>query len=236
MQELRLDRVQDRISRSLYQGRRSWLIDELLRSGGEVYVVAGAVRDAIASEYEGQKQIEPRDIDIGVSGVSRDYLDDVLTDFGMRNRHGGFVLRESGLPTWDVWRFEDSIGLRKTGTKFSLRNVLRTFNLSCNGVALNLKTGIFTDAGAISSIRHRRLSFVQNPIHHSVDTFAAKAILTQLRFGFDLSVDLKLLISKHLVGGTLVYESKKVFPEFSLLNVHEGNSARWHHPQEAEIS
>jgi hypothetical protein len=65
---------------------------------------------------------------------------------------GGYVFVSDALPTWDLWRLEDSIGLRKTNTPCSIDNVLRTFNLSCNAIALDIRTAIFVDAGAINAI------------------------------------------------------------------------------------
>jgi len=64
-----------------------------------------------------------------VADISRGDFDTVLRAFGRRNRHGGYALRADGGLDWDVWRLEETIGLRKTGTPCSIENVLRTFNL-----------------------------------------------------------------------------------------------------------
>jgi hypothetical protein len=213
MRRLQLQPVRDRILEALYQGGRVAALDVFLQENAEVHVLAGAIRDAIASEYESQSDVAPRDFDIGITGVDREFFDSVLTSFGTRNRHGGYLLREQGKPTWDIWRLEDSIGLRKTGLAFSLENVLRSFNLNCNAVALDLKSGVFTDAGAIESIRKRRVGFVEKRISHSCDTFAAKALLLQLRFGYDVSVEMNHFIKKNLEKQTLLYESLKVFAQ-----------------------
>src|SRR2546426_2898459 len=203
MQRLRLDAGQDHLLGSLYQGSRSLLLEEFLRRDAQIYILAGAVRDAIAALYEGRGDGRPRDFDIGVAGIDSEDFNYILAAFGMRNRHGGFVLREQDLPTWDVWRLEDSIGLRKTGSIFSLENVLRSFNLDCNAIALDIRTGMFIDAGAIESIRRMRVGLVESAISHSYMTFAAKALLVELRFGYRGSVDMEHFIKKHLEKDTL---------------------------------
>jgi|GEM_PF-5569647 len=218
MHTLRLRSIHDQILASLHQTSRSAILDEFLRHGARILVLGGAVRDAIAFDYDNQSEWTPRDFDIGVSGIKPQEFEYVLSAFGNRNRHGGFVVREQGLPMWDLWRLENSIGLRRTGAPFSLENVLRSFNLDCNAIALDLRTGIITDAGAIEAVRRKRVGFVSNAIRHSFRTFAAKALLTQIRFGYSSSAGIKDLVETNLHSDVLVYESKKVFPQLSLIS------------------
>ena len=218
MERLRLTAVRHHIVDSIGQDSRSSLLEELLKRDAKIYVLAGAVRDAIASLCEGQGHGAPRDFDLGVAGINNEDFNYILAAFGLKNRHGGFVLREQGRSTWDVWRLEDSIGLRKTGSIFSLENVLRSFNLDCNAIALDLKTGMFIDAGAIESIRRMRVGFVESAISHSHATFAAKALLAQLRFRYSLSHPMQRFIRRHLEKDTLVYESLKAFPTLTALS------------------
>ena len=217
MERLRLNAVQHHIFDSLYHGSRWALLEEFLKRNAKIYVLAGALRDAIAALYEGRGDGLPRDFDIGIAGIQKEDFKDVLAAFGVRNRHGGFVLREQKMPTWDVWRLEDSIGLRKTGSVFTIENVLRSFNLDSNAIALEVKTGVFTDAGAIKSIRRMEAGFVESAIRHSPTTFAAKALLIQLRFGYSVSVPMERFIKRHLEKDTLLYESRKIFPALSVV-------------------
>ena len=217
MQRLLLTTVRHHIVDSICRGSRSSLLEELLKRDAKIYVLAGAVRDAIASLCEGRDHGAPRDFDIGVAGIKKEDFNYLLAAFGLMNRHGGFVLREKGLPAWDVWRLEDSIGLRKTGISFSLENVLRSFNLDCNAIALDLKTGMFTDAGAIESIRRMRVGFAESAISHSRTTFAAKALLVQLRFGYSVSLPMERFIKSYLEKDTLLYEAFKAFPTLTAL-------------------
>lgn len=226
MQSLRLKRIRDQVLESLYQTPRAAIVEKFLGQGAGVYVLGGAVRDSIAFDL-GHRDWAPRDFDIGVTGIETQEFDYVLSAFGQKNRHGGYALKEQGLPTWDVWRLENSVGLRKTCTPFSLENVLRSFNLDCNAIAMNVRTEVFTDAGAVESVRRRRLSFVSHAIKHSRETFAAKALLTQLRFGYSMSAELQHLVETHLDHGVFLYESRKVFlqlPSVSPINAGAGSS------------
>ena len=216
MYRLQLKSVRDQLLASLHQSRRVAALDVFFKHNAQIHIFAGAIRDAIAARYESHEATPPRDFDIGVSGIERKHFDYVLADFGVKNRHGGYVLRERGLPNWDIWRSEETIGLRKTGIPFSLENVLRSFNLNCNAIALDLRSGVFTDAGAIESIRQKRVGFVERSITHSAPTFAAKAMLMQLRNQYEASIPMEYFIRKHLDEETLLYESCKIFPGLSI--------------------
>lgn len=218
MQQLRLNAIQHRVLDALYRSGRSCVLEEFLKRNAKIYVFAGAIRDAIGLLYEGRGDGAPRDFDIGIAGVKREDFNHVLSAFGVRNRHGGFVLRDQALPSWDVWRLEDSIGLRKTGTIFSLEGVLRSFNLDCNAIALDVKTGMFVDAGAIESIRRMRVGFVEGAISHSHTTFAAKALLVHLRFEYRLSPGVERFMKRHLQEEALLHESLKTFPALSVIH------------------
>ena len=76
---------------------------------------------------------------------------------------------------------------------------------------------MFIDAGAIESIRRMRVGLVESAISHSHMTFAAKALLVELRFGYIASVDMERFIKRHLEKDTLLYESRKTFPGLPVL-------------------
>ena len=179
--------------------------------------MAGALRDGIAAYY-GDRSGDPRDFDIAIANVSREIFDDVLSGLGKRNRHGGYVLSSQSDTNWDVWRLEETIGLRKTGSPRSLENALRSFNLNCNAIALDVRTGLFLDAGAIEAIRYKQLGFAQDAIRHSIDTFAAKALLLQLRLKYQVTDEMQRFVAQNLCVPTLLYEAVKVFPGAAILN------------------
>jgi hypothetical protein len=226
MRRLRQRRLTEEILSSLHEDSRGALLREFLRHGAKVYVLAGAVRDVFVLDCRGKGEAVPRDFDIGISQVSRALFDSVVHGFGERNRHGGYVLKEALRPQWDVWRMEDSIGLRKTGTPYTLENVLRTFNLNCNAIAMDIHKGELLDAGVVEAVRRQELSFLRNRIVHSRGTFAAKAVLLQLRFGWSMSAELERFVGKHLTHRALLHEALKVFPGVSVLNrsLHQDQS------------
>jgi len=212
MKQVRLNSVRNAALSAINMDLRADALYEFFKHGAQVFIVAGALRDAIAAYYEGEGPGDPRDFDIAVAGISRELFDEVLMDFGRRNRHGGYILSRPGSPDWDVWRLEETIGLKKTGAPRSLENMLRSFNLNCNAIALDVRTGLFLDAGAIDAIRHKRLGFAEDVICHSADTFAAKALLLHLRLNYQLTDEMRVFVAANLQPGSLLHETSKVFP------------------------
>ena len=212
MRQLRLKSVRDAIFSSINGDRRAQALQEFLDHGAQIYVLAGAIRDVIAAHYEGEGNGMPRDFDIAVASVRREDFDTLLLAFGRPNRHGGYVLHGEGTPNWDVWRLEETIGLRKTGAPCSIENVLRTFNLDCNAIALDIRTGLFLDGGALEAIQQKQVDFVHGAIRHSEETFAAKALLLDLRLKYTLTNDLKRFVDAHLGCASLAHEAGKIFP------------------------
>lgn len=217
MQNLPLKTVRNEVLGRLYEDPRIAIVEEFLHRDAQVYVLGGAVRDSIAADLGRSGQFAPRDFDVGVSGMGAIEFEDIVSGSGRRNRHGGFVLEHPGQPTWDIWRLESSIGLRKTGAPFSLENVLRSFNLDCNATALDIRTGLVFDLGAIGSIRRKQVGLVDGVIRHSSRTFAAKALLSQTRFGYSASRGVEFLIKRHLEGESLLHESHKTFPGLAVV-------------------
>lgn len=216
MKQLRINSVANRIQRAIYSGSRGDALEEFLRCGAEVYVVAGAIRDALSIDSRRSYE-NARDFDIAVAGVRREFFAEVLQSYGMKNRHGGYVLSVPESPNWDVWRLEDSIGLQKTGTAYSLEAVLRTFNLDCNAIAMNLRSGLFLDTGAVAAVHGGSVSFAEGVIHHSHSTFAAKALMLNLRLNYKLSSKMNRFIARHLENDSLLHEALKAFPHLPIL-------------------
>jgi len=212
MKQVRLNPARNAVLAAINVDIRADALYEFFKHGAQVFIVAGALRDAIAAYYEGEGPGDPRDFDIAVAGISRELFDEVLMGFGQRNRHGGYILSRPGSPDWDVWRLEETIGLKKTGAPRSLENMLRSFNLNCNAIALDVRTGLFLDAGAIDAIRHKRLGFADDVIYHSADTFAAKALLLHLRLNYQLTDEMRAFVAANLRPDSLLHETSKVFP------------------------
>lgn len=218
MKQVRLNAARNAVLAAINADFRADALYEFFKHGAQVFIVAGALRDAIAAHYEGEGPGDPRDFDIAVAGISHELFDEILTGFGRRNRHGGYILSRPGSPDWDVWRLEETIGLKKTDAPRSLENMLRSFNLNCNAIALDVRTGLFLDAGAIESIRRKRLGFADDVIYHSADTFAAKALLLNLRLNYQLTDEMHLFVAANLQPASLLHETAKVFPNAAVLS------------------
>jgi len=190
----------------------SWtapILDELIARGADVYICAGAVRDTLAL-HESGLEISIRDFDIGVCGISRDYFNGIMGEFrGTRNKYGGYELSPSHSPKWDVWRMEDTVGLKKRSVPFSLEAVLRSFVLNFNAIALDLRRGTIWDCGALAAFRRRQIGFANHPIVHSRDTFASKAMLLSLRYHLSLSAEMRTFVERNLTQTALRHEATK---------------------------
>jgi hypothetical protein len=95
--------------------------------------------------------------------------------------------------------------------------VLRSFNLDCNAIALDARTGLFLDAGAIKAVSQKRVDIVHGVIRHSQSTFAAKSVLLQIRLKYTLAGYLKHLVGSHLNCASLEHEVGKYFANVDLI-------------------
>lgn len=189
----------------------------LIHSGGHPMLFAGAVRDALEVIETGRQYSAPRDFDIGVVGLGREVFDEVLRDRGASiNRFGGYRLLTGDSPPLDVWRLEETLGVRLNQAPLTVGNVLRSFVISLNAVAFDPISAIFYDCGALASMRSRRLDFVRGCLLHSYQTFAAKAALSSIRFSMDLQPELMRFSLTHGEESALLHETQKAFPGLPL--------------------
>jgi hypothetical protein len=148
MQKLVISSVRDSIRSKLWESDIAELLEHLLSRGAKIAVFAGAVRDTVFAEEHGFTDIKPRDWDIGISHISRRDFDGILNEAGgWKNKYGGFKLAFNRTLPCEIWRQEDTVGLRKTRSPFNLENILRSFVLSCNAIALDLDKGHIYDHG-----------------------------------------------------------------------------------------
>ena len=113
-------------------------------------------------------------------------------------------------PALDVWRIEDTVGLLLTRSEINLENVLRSFVLSCNAFAFDIRREQILEIGALDSLASAELTFVRNAIFHSRPTFAAKALLMSYRSPLKPSPEVQLFIRKFLRRDVLLHEVKKL--------------------------
>ena len=188
------------------------VLDTLHDSGGHVAFYAGAVRDALLRHETGNVTCQPRDLDIGVQGISRRDFDGLMCEFGgTKNRYGGYKLVPYPTLQMDIWRLEDTLGLHLTKTPFvSVENVLRTFVLDCNATAYDPYREIVYDLGAQQAIRNRRIGLLHRALLHSKGIFAAKAICLRLRFGLNWTTDTEFFAKQNCTPITMLHELSKL--------------------------
>jgi hypothetical protein len=201
--------VRNRLKHSLERGEAKKVITVLLRKSRAVYVCGGAPRDLIAEKEFGRTS-PVRDFDIGVQGLCRNAFDKLMLEAGgIPNRYGGYRLNWPQQPSWDVWRIEETTGLQIANAPITVTNVLRSFVLNCNAIAIDLVSGKTYDLGAIDSFKTRQIRLVRNAILHDHSTFAAKAVLCALRLNFEIEQKARRFVESHLAIPALVHEADK---------------------------
>jgi tRNA nucleotidyltransferase/poly(A) polymerase len=175
------------------------------------FVCAGAVRDCLHSALTG-KAAQPRDIDIGIQGLSNKAfacLGRMLR--ATKNVYGGYTARTAAGVDIDLWRLEDTIGTKEHCRPSTVENVLRSFILDVNAVAFEPATGRFCDLGALQALRRKRIDFVSCALLHSESKFAARAAVLASRLSFHLSGDVSLFVTNRLKEDAVRYELSKSY-------------------------
>ncbi len=140
--------------RTVAQGEpiRATVVEVLRRSTSRrwnTYVVGGAVRDLLL----GPRGSWPRDVDVIVEGCSEHELEDAFGDILVRrNSFGGLHLRRTvgiGRPAavnyellFDVWRLQDTWGIKTRGLAPTISSFLTTPFLNIDSIAVVLPDDI----------------------------------------------------------------------------------------------
>jgi len=218
MRKLKINSVRDAIQNEFWHSAGNDLLQYLLSRGVKITVFAGGVRDVVLAQECGLSHIKPRDWDVGISGISRKKFDGILRELGgSKNRYGGFKLFCDSSQSWEVWRQEDTVGLRMTGSSFGLKNLLRSFVLSCNAIAFDLDTGYICEYGALHSLFSGKITILQDAIMHDWGLFAAKALNLTFRRPLKLDAEVEKFVIKYLDRTSLVHEFQKVYSETNTL-------------------
>jgi hypothetical protein len=213
MLKLRLPSVRDSIYRQFESmgAAATDVIQFLLRRDSKVGIFAGAVRDAVAAAEFGWEVSQPRDWDIGVSNISQKDFHGILAELGgIQNHYGGYKLLLNGIVPWEVWRVEDTVGLRIRNAPRTLENVLRSFVLSSNAIVFDLDEEHFYDQGVLRSIASRKIEILSDAIIHDNEVFAAKALTLSFRFPFRLGPKALTHVRRHLTETALLHELQKI--------------------------
>lgn len=212
MRKLTISSVKDAVQTELLESAGKELLQHLFTCGATISVCAGGVRDTVLAREFGFADVTPRDWDIGVSGITHENFNGILKEFGgSRNKYGGFELFSDTSRPWEIWRQEETVGLLKTRSPFSLQNVLRSFVLNCNAIACDLDKGHIYDCGAISSMRAGEVGLLDNAIMHDRRIFAAKAFILKFRRPFTLDAQSERFVKTYLDTRNLLHELAKAY-------------------------
>lgn len=161
----------------------------LHRAGGEVYVVGGAVRDALM-------QKTPKDIDLMVSGIPTEEVNHILGQLPGRVDLTG---KNFGVYRYNDKGHEVEIALPRTETSTGDRRVhfdvkvdhnlpveddLLRRDFTINSMAVNLNDGTLIDPyGGADDIEHRRLHTTHPSSFQEDPTRLARALVMAGRYG-----------------------------------------------------
>jgi hypothetical protein len=167
------------------------LLEDIRSSGGQPYLLAGAVRDAIRAVAL-SKECSPKDYDIGVASLDHGALRELGRRFDSRlNRSGGHQILLGNGVIVDLWNLSESAGVKVNHCRPSVRNVLRTFVLDVNAVAFDDSRCEIFDLGCLAALRSRRIGILRSALLHSHSNFAARAMVLKSRLDLELTSDLK---------------------------------------------
>jgi len=197
--------------KTLEQSAISSIIDSILHSGGKPILCAGAVRDALISIEKGGTLSKPHDLDIGIAGLDRRRFDHLFRGIGaVPNKYGGYVVEEAECPL-DIWRLEETCGIRVHGLQAFESNVLRSFVIAFNSVAFDLYTGRLNDYGCLQAIRSKQIDLNSDALLHGHSTFAAKALILSARLCLPLSASMRSFVAEFVEPQCFWHEFSKVF-------------------------
>jgi len=121
------------------------VLERIVDRRWRAYVIGGTLRDVMLAPGS----VWPRDIDVVVDGCSTEELDKTFGDLLVRRtRFGGLHLAKSikcgGISQvcyqalFDIWRLEDTWGIRTRGLQPTIENFVRTPFLNVDSVAIDL--------------------------------------------------------------------------------------------------
>lgn len=183
------------------------VFDRILINRWEAYIVGGTLRDIMLAP----RSIFPRDIDIIIAGVTGDDLAGTFGDLlQRRTRFGGLHLvndfnlggltRSIGHIYFDVWRLEDTWGIRHAQLPSTIDHFVQTPFLNIDSIAIELvpkrarrriaECGFFT---ALTT-RTLEINYLPNPFP---SVCIIRSLIMAAKLQFALGPQLAAYIAEH---------------------------------------
>jgi len=174
--------------------------------GWKSYIVGGTLRDAVL----GPAAMLPRDIDVIVAGPSQAVLESTFRDLCVRKtRFGGLHLvksfdrgafaRVSDHILFDVWRLEDTWGVREQGLLPTIENFVKTPFLNVDSIAID----VFPENGRRKVIEcgfFRAMSSRCLDINYEPNPFPLVCIVRSLIMAAKLDFALSPRLASYIAG------------------------------------
>lgn len=183
------------------------VLDRVLERKWQAYIVGGTLRDVMLAP----PSAFPRDIDLVVSGCSEQAFETAFHDLvNRRTRFGGLHLvaqfRYGGISSscgqvfFDVWRLEDTWGIRNAGLPPTIDSFVRTPFLSIDSAAIELvprkARRHVAECGFFASISAHTLeiNYAPNPFPH---VCVVRSLIMAAKLKFSLGSSLARYIANY---------------------------------------
>lgn len=197
------------------------------RHGWNAYIVGGALRDLILNPAGHC----PRDIDVVVVGSTQSVFENGFRDLCVRrNRFGGLHLITSEQVDFDVWRLEDTWGVRTQGLSPTVYNFVKTPFLNVDSIAIeafaeNGQRGVY-EHGFFEALASRVLdiNYESNPFPL---VCIARSLIIAATFDFALSERLASFICDYRRWGAMEDLMLAQSAHYGRVQFEAGECSRW---------
>jgi hypothetical protein len=182
------------------------VLDRVLERGWRAYIVGGTLRDVMLAPVSAF----PRDVDLVISGCTEQEVEGAFHDLvNRRTRFGGLHLAthfsyggispSCGQLIFDVWRLEDTWGIRHAGLPPTIESFVRTPFLNIDSVAIELvprkARRQVVECGFFESLSSRTLE-----INYAPNPFPALCIARSLIMAAKLEFLIGLSLARYIAN------------------------------------
>jgi hypothetical protein len=213
--------------------------------GWTSYLVGGTLRDLLV-ENDGDRDVQPRDLDIVVQGATSEQLRDALEQYLVLERltrFGGLHLSRSlssgSRVLFDIWTLEDTWGFRSKQIVPRIEEFPETTFLNIDSCAIELKETEGTDRaifekGFFSSIADRALdlNYAPNPYPY---VCAARALVLAAQLDFAISPALAEFVLHQSAAGGLEALVEAQLSHYGAVRCDAGELGIWLHDIERQF-